>query len=63
MQNYLAPASATCSACLSLPRFKPSNSRSIEAQSYNALVLGWPDLLRLAHERRVATTPSQEKLL
>ena len=37
--------------------------RSAEAQGYNALVLGWPELLRLAQERPAATTPTQEKLL
>jgi len=37
--------------------------RSAEAQGYNALVLGWPELLRLAQERPAATTPTQDKLL
>jgi putative DNA methylase len=37
--------------------------RSLEAQSYNALVLGWPDLLRLAQARPATTTATQSKLL
>ncbi len=39
------------------------NKWSAEAQAYNALVLGWPDLVRLAQERPATTTPTQEKLL
>ena len=39
------------------------NKWSAEAQGYNALVLGWPDLTRLAQERPAVTTPTQEKLL
>jgi putative DNA methylase len=30
---------------------------SREAQAYNALVMGWPDLVRLAREVRIETTP------
>jgi putative DNA methylase len=40
-----------------------NHKRSIEAQSYNALVLGWPDLLRLAQARPATTTATQSKLL
>jgi putative DNA methylase len=40
------------------------NKWSAEAQGYNALVLGWPDLTRLAQERpATAPKPTQEKLL
>jgi putative DNA methylase len=40
------------------------NKWSAEAQGYNALVLGWPDLTRLAQERpATAPKPTQERLL
>jgi putative DNA methylase len=40
------------------------NKWSAEAQGYNALVLGWPDLTRLAQERpSTAPKPTQERLL
>jgi putative DNA methylase len=40
------------------------NKWSAEAQGYNALVLGWPDLVRLAQERPTSVTkPTQERLL
>lgn len=39
------------------------NKWSAEAQGYNALVLGWPDLVRLAQERPVITTPQQTQLI
>jgi putative DNA methylase len=39
------------------------NKWSAEAQGYNALVLGWPDLVRLAQNRPTATTQNQGKLL
>ena len=35
---------------------------SLEAQGYNALVLGWPEIARLASEKRTAA-PAQESLL
>ncbi len=37
--------------------------RSTEAQAYNALVLGWSDLAKMAQTRPVSTTPIQDKLL
>jgi putative DNA methylase len=39
------------------------NKWSAEAQAYNALVLGWPDLVRLAHERPAAKAPEQPELV
>lgn len=39
------------------------NKWSAEAQAYNALVLGWPDLVKLAQERPVTTTPKQTELI
>jgi len=35
---------------------------SAQAQGYNALLLGRPDLAKLAQERPATTTPTQEKL-
>jgi putative DNA methylase len=37
--------------------------RSAEAQGYNALVLGWPDLLKLAQQRATAKGPEQQELV
>jgi hypothetical protein len=37
--------------------------RSAEAQAYNALVLGWPELTSLAQGLPVEPTQSQGKLL
>jgi putative DNA methylase len=40
------------------------NKWSAEAQGYNALVLGWPDLTKLAQERPATPPrPTQERLL
>jgi putative DNA methylase len=39
------------------------NKWSAEAQAYNALVLGWPDLVRLAHERPASRAPEQPELV
>jgi putative DNA methylase len=36
---------------------------SQEAQGYNALVLGWPEVARLARELPVATTDAQGRLI
>jgi putative DNA methylase len=33
---------------------------SAEAQGYNALVLGWPDLVKLAQDRPAARVPEQQ---
>ncbi len=37
--------------------------RSIEAQSYNALVLGWPDLVRLVQSRPQTRGPQQPEFI
>ena len=37
--------------------------RSVEAQAYNALVLGWPDLLKLAQQRPTTKGPEQQELV
>ncbi len=39
------------------------NKWSAEAQGYNALVLGWPDLVRLAQERPAQKEPEQPELV
>jgi putative DNA methylase len=40
-----------------------NKKRSAEAQAYNALVMGWPELIRLAQSVPVATSSTQGELL
>jgi putative DNA methylase len=40
-----------------------NKKRSAEAQTYNALVMGWPELTRLAQSASAITTPTQGELL